>query len=313
LVIGISVGATLIFTRGDGGGRTTPSTSGAPSDIASANDTGPVSIITDEPTCQTWVGINNTMGDVQKGGWSDQRKTLGPAAEWTPDQRDEVMAVAAAMKSAADQAVAMAKRTPHRVIRELYEQFIAYSRAYASSLPNYKPADDGLASASVNASSALIGICNTITLGSSSRSQAAEPAAPPTETVKPDDPADPQRFVTTSDATCDAWISRLDKFNGDTSAWGALDPAVPASQWSPERRAIEQSVQPLLTAYAADVDGAGRKSGNPIFEDFASSAALYIRTYVTVGESYTSADSWLSYVGFRFANVVSGACLAAAG
>src|SRR4051812_47329703 len=45
LVVGISVGATLIFTRGVEVGRTTP-TSGAPSDIASANDTGPVSIIT---------------------------------------------------------------------------------------------------------------------------------------------------------------------------------------------------------------------------------------------------------------------------
>src|ERR1700755_275126 len=56
LVIGISVGATLIFTRGGVGTTPTP-TSVAQSDIASANDNGPVSIITDEPTCNTYASI----------------------------------------------------------------------------------------------------------------------------------------------------------------------------------------------------------------------------------------------------------------
>jgi len=41
--------------------------------------------------------------------------------------------------------VALAKRTPHRVMRELYEQFIAYSRAYADRIPTYTPPDDNFA------------------------------------------------------------------------------------------------------------------------------------------------------------------------
>jgi hypothetical protein len=105
----------------------------------------------------------------------------------------------------------------------------------------------------------------------------------------------------------------LDKFNTETTEWGKLDSTTPASQWTPERRAIEESVQPLLTEYANDVEAIGRQSGNSVLEDFAFSAALYIRTYVTVGDSYTSADSWLSYIGFRFANLIAGACRAVGG
>ena len=37
------------------------------------------------------------------------------------------------------------------------------------------------------------------------------------------------------------------------------------------------------------------------------SAALYIRGYVDVGDSYSPNDSWLSFVGFRYANLISAA------
>jgi hypothetical protein len=175
------------------------------------------------------------------------------------------------------------------------------------------PADDALASANVNAGSAIIGICNTITFGSASRGVALDAAPQPTGLAPVGDPSDPQRFVKASDSTCTEWVGRLDRFNADTTQWADADPSVPASQWTPERRALEQSVQPLLKAYASDIESAGRQSGNPVLEDFAFSAALYLRAYLTVGDNYTVADGWLSSVGFKFANLVSGACLAEAG
>ena len=45
--------------------------------------------------------------------------------------------VGKAMRSAADQTVNLVKSTPHRVMRELYEQFIAYARAFADTVPTY--------------------------------------------------------------------------------------------------------------------------------------------------------------------------------
>ncbi|TQR85776.1 hypothetical protein D8S82_14520 [Mycobacterium hodleri] len=313
LVIAIAVGIAVIVMSRGGDSRPSASPTGVPSDIASANDTGPVSIITNEPTCATFVGINNSLADLQTQGWGAQRKALGPASEWTPEQRSRVEAVATGMRNAANQSVALAKQTPHRVVRELYEQFIANGRAYADSVRDYVPADDGLASANVNASSAIIGICNTITFGSSNRGLGVDPAASPTTIAAPQDPQKSLPFITEPTSTCSEWVSRLDNFNSETTAWADADPSVPASEWTPERRTLEVATRPLLTAYANDAQAAGRESGNPAFEDFALSSALYLRTYLTVADNYTGIDGWLSYTGFKFANLVSGACRAAAG
>ncbi|MDT5082957.1 MAG: hypothetical protein QOJ80_7594 [Mycobacterium sp.] len=312
LVIGISVGATLIFTRGDGGTTTIP-TSGVASDIASANDTGPVGIITDEPTCDAYLPLSNSLSDIEAKAWGAERATLGPASEWTAQQRSQVTEVATAMRNAADQAVPLAKQTPHRLVRELYEQFIAFGRAYADSVQDYSPHDDGLASANVNAGSAIVGICNTITYGAASRSVGLEPAAPPTQTATIGDPGSPTRFVTESSSTCTEWTQRLDKYTADTPEWQNRDTSVPASNWTPEQRAIEQSTRPLLTAYAGDIERAGRESRNPVLEDFAVAASLYTKAYLSVGDNYNgAADGWLNYVAFRLANLVSGACRAVA-
>ena len=312
LVIGITVGATLTFTQDSGhGGPTTP-TSGALSELASAADSEPARIITSEPTCQTFVGISNSLADVETQGWGEIRGSLGPKSEWTADQRTHVEAVTRAMRGAADQSEPLLKQTPHRVIRELYGQFIAFGRAYADSVADYLPADDGLASANVNAGSAIVGICNSINLGSASRAMAVDPAAGPTALADTSNALNPERFITSTSSTCTEWVSRLNNFNTQTTEWGEVDPSVPASQWTPERRALEASVRPLILAFATDIEGAGRQSGNPTLEDFAVSAALYLRAYLAVGDSYSPADGWLSYVGFKFANLVSGACRAAA-
>lgn len=312
LVIAVTIGATLLFTRGDGGDTPpAPSTSASPGDIASADDTGPVSIVTDEPTCKSINAINNGLSDVQANGWAEQHSALGPATEWTSEQRQQVQAVATAMRNASDQAVALAKQTPHRVIRELYEQFIAYSRAYADSIDSYIPVDDALATASVTASSALIGICNTIEYGSTKRSLSLSPAPAPTSVTSPEDPNNPKPFISSSNETCLAWIDRLDTFNATTSPeWQNRDGSVPGSQWTPERRAIEQATKPLLLGYADETEASGRQSGNPVLEDFASTIALYVRAYAAAGESYVSADGWLNYSAFQIANLVSAACRA---
>lgn len=315
LVIGITIGATLLFTRGDGGsttaggdGSSVPTTDR--SGVASASDTGPVSIVTSEPTCKALDGINSALADVQANGWSAERSALGPATEWTQQQRTQVQAVATAMKNASDQMVPLSKATPHRVVRELYEQFIAYGRAYADSIDDYRPTDDALASTNVSIGSALLGICSAIEVGSAQRSLAVETATAPTAANGSVEPSNPQRFVTNSDATCKAWTKREDQFIADTTDWGNLDTKLSASEWTPEQRAVQQAVLPVLTAMASDMDSAGRSSGNPVLEDFAVLGSLYFRAYVSAGDNYTSADSWLSYVGARLNNTIASACSA---
>ncbi len=146
-VIAVTVVITVLVVGQDSGNSPSPTptpTGGPTSDIASVNDKGPVTVITEDPTCASTTPILQTLADLQANGW-DKRDPAVPASAWTPPVRSQFEAVGHGMRSAADQMVALAKRTPHRVMRELYEQFIAYSRAYADRIPTYTPPDDNFA------------------------------------------------------------------------------------------------------------------------------------------------------------------------
>jgi len=307
LVIGLAVTTTLLLTRDKT--PSTPGTSSAPSDVASAADTGPVSIITVEPTCTAYSAINNAIASVQGNGWGDERDSLGPVAQWTSEQRTRVEAVADGLKKTADQLVPLANQTPHRVVRELYEQIIAYMRAYADSIPTYEPRDNSLATVFVNAELGVTALCTAITNGSAVRA-VVDPSAVPASTAPVKDFANPQRFVTKTDGTCQAWIPREDQFATDSDAWSKYDSGIPAVDWTPEQRAANEAVFPITAAYADAIEKAGRSSGNPTLEDFAVTAATYLRAFVAVGTNFVPADGWLNAAGARFGNVITAACQA---
>ena len=315
LVIGISVTTTLLLkgdeTGGTGTATSTPGISSAPSDIASANDTGPVSIITVEPTCTDYYAINNVVAKAQEKGWGGERNSLGPEAQWSPEQRAHVDTATDAMSRSADQLVQLAKQTPHRVVRELYEQLIAFTRAYVAAVPNYTPEDNYLADAAINAGNTIASLCNAITRGAAPLVTGVEPVREPTAPRPPGDPASPERFITAKDPTCEQWMARQAKFGSDTADWTRYDSATPGSQWSPEERAANEAVFPIMSTYADEVEKAGRASGNPILEDFAVASAVYLRAFVGIGANYAPADSWISNVAFRFAGLIASACQAA--
>lgn len=308
LVIGLAVTTTLLLTR-DKTPTATPGTSTAPSDVASANDTGPVSIITVEPTCTAYYSINNAVAAVQSNGWGDERGNLGPAAQWTPEQRTLLDSVTTGLKKTADQLVPLAKQTPHRVVRELYEQIIAYMRAYVASIPTYDVRDNFLATAFVNAELGVTALCNAIGYGSAPRATVDQPAAP-TSPAPVRDPANPQQFVTASDATCQAWVPRETQLVADADAWSRLDMSIAAANWSPEQRAANEAVFPVMSKYADAIEQAGRSSGNPILEDFAATSAIYFRAFVAIGTNFVPEDGWLYATGARLASVVTAACRA---
>lgn len=308
LVIGVTIGATLLFTR-DGDGSSTPPTSDVPSDIASANDTGPVSIITEEPTCEAFNAINNGLADIESNGWADVRNDLGPSPEWTPAQRAQVDAVATAMRRAADQAIALAAQTPHRLVRRIYEQFIASGTSYASSVQDYRPIDNELASINIDASGAITGLCNVIELGASGRSLSLPEAQAPTGIETVPDPANSKLIASPDNALCNEWVQSLDVFVvRSTPQWQNRDGDIPGSEWPPERRALEQRVRSELATLSDSMVSAGRSSGDSIFEDLATAASLYINAYIAAGDMYTKPDGWLIYTGFQIANLVAAAC-----
>src|SRR6202008_1938619 len=101
-------------------------------------------VIVEDPTCAAWAPIKDTLA-AREAGTVAERDRLTPASAWTAEQRALYQDAAQAMGSAAAQTVGLVQLTPHRVMRELHEQFIAYANAYAASIPTYTPANDNLA------------------------------------------------------------------------------------------------------------------------------------------------------------------------
>lgn len=314
LVIAISVGVTLLVTRdGSGGGESTEtSTPGGPP-VASADDDGPVEIITFEPTCADWKQISRSVGQIQSQNWQDRDPDL-PATQWTTEQRTKNEAVAKSLQQSADQAVSLGRQTPNRVIREFYEQFIAYSRAFAVHISEYTPDDNYLALASIASTYVLDSVCDSIAYGSATSRSASVKGYQNSDSSGPvGDVADPSRFISKSDEGCQALIARREELIDATKQWSEQDPNVPATQWTAEQRSIYEAVAPVLTAFADDIELAANKNSNSTFRDFAGFAAIYVRAYVSAIPTYVPADNYLFVAGSRANNLIINACRAASG
>lgn len=322
LVAVIAVAAVLAVTLTKSGGAedntgkggTGTETSAAPSDVDSANDKGPVGIITEDPTCAPWGPINNTLSNVSGHGWSARDPSL-PMSSWTPESRAQYEAVGNAMRQAAGQTVPLSKKTPHRVMRELYGQFIAYSRAYADSLASYIPIDDNLARASSTAGNAIIDICAAISQGSAAARAGTVPALPaPSSTAPVGDLANPQRMFDTPDGVCTELSAIIEQQSTNPAyrSWLATDPNIAAGNWSPEQQALTAAVIPVLNATATALDKLAESTSNPVVRDLVQLGSQYQRTYTQSLPTYQLNDQYIYNAGQRLPVVVRMACKYAA-
>ncbi|WP_253946959.1 hypothetical protein [Mycolicibacterium rhodesiae] len=301
---------TISVTKG--GDDDGPTPTGETFGLASADDKGPANIITEDPSCAAWTPIAQTFIDKERAaGWNERDPSVGASA-WTSEQRSMYETVARAARDAADQTVAIAKVTPHRVIREMYEQYIAYARAYSDAIPNYEPSDDHLARVFSSTGSAIAHACSAIRYGSAeSRSPLVPSAAEPSESAPLQNPSIPTQFMTSADPKCQDWVRRLDQFAAATKDWQDLDPSISASGWTADQRKVVDAVIPVMNTLADDIQAMGEASDNLVFRDFAVFAAQYRRAYATALPSYTVADSYLSGVASSTTSAIWEACKAA--
>ncbi|MGH3960731.1 hypothetical protein [Mycobacterium sp.] len=308
-VLATALAAYMLLGDGANSGSGHPgSNRDAASGVASANDTGPVAVITDDPSCAAWTSINNALSTSGEGLWNDRDRSV-PASEWSPKQRAQFLAAAQSMRGAAAQTVGLVKLTPHRVMRELYEQFIVYARAYAERIPKYTPADNNLAGAANSASSALGAICAAIVDGSAAaRGPLVPPAAAPAHTAPVGNPANPRSFLISANPVCAEWKSALEQFAHNTTAWQEIDPNIPAIYWNKEQKATNYAVAPVMNAYASKMEQLGRQSDNPTWQDLANLAAQYRRAFVVALPSYAPADNHLANAANFLSTTILGAC-----
>ncbi|MHC9292567.1 hypothetical protein ACRCUN_08855 [Mycobacterium sp. LTG2003] len=241
--------------------------------------------------------------------WADRDPQI-PASDWTEEQRTMYETVGRAMTDAAGFAVNLRKQTPHRVMRELYGQFTAYAEAFADAIPTYTFENgDSLANVPGGALSALSAICSAIDY-KSAQPVALQIDAPASPTQISSPSAEPKQFIDNSSTVCEEWISSTDQYDKDTQAWLAIDANIPASEWTPEQKAVYNSVASIMTTRADAIERMGRESNNTVFEDFAVLAAQYLRAYVLTIPKYTSNDNFLSDSARYLVGTVHWACKA---
>ncbi len=313
-VLATVVAVVLLFGGGGSGlpqgGNPDAGSNADASGVASSKDIGPVSVITEDASCAAWTAINNELANSGTGLWNERDRSV-PASAWTPRQRAQYIAAAQSMRGAAAQTIGLVKLTPHRVMRELYQQFIAYARAYAERIPKYTPADNTLAGTANSASSALGAICAAISDGSAAaRGPLVPPSAPPSDIAPVGNPANPQPFLTSANPVCGDWKSALDRFGEKIADWQKLDPNVPAIYWNREQKAVNYAVAPVMNAYASNLEQLGRQSDNAVWQDFANLSAQYRRAFVVSLPTYTPTDNHLANAANFVSTTILGACIA---
>lgn len=314
LAIALVVVITVLVVRPDGSGNGPSNAGGTGSDseFASANDTGPVSIITEDPTCDAWGRVSREYaGKTDAVKWGDRDPAL-PATAWTAEQRAMYDTAGKALTEAVNETANLVKLTPHRVMRELYTQFIVNGHDFISRIPEYTSEDQYASGITHALANSLAGICSAIDFRS------AQPIAPlvpqpsaPSNVSQPDDPEEAERFLTKESPICSDWSKSIDQFDADTAAWRATDPNTPASEWTPEVKAVHDAAAPVISANADVLERLGRQSGNPTLEDFAILAAQYERGYVKAIPTYGPADNFLTKAAFNLTKAINAACKAA--
>lgn len=295
-VIAVSVAATVWFTQrgsgSQGGSGAGGSQASADGEIASAGDTGPVGIITEDPTCERWVDMRDQIA-MQLVEWGKRDASI-PAAAWTLEQRQTYETAGRVLTAEAEQIVQLARQTPHRVMRELYEQLIAYNRAYADAIATYTQRDDDLVAVSNSVSRTLTDICSAIkNLSAAGRGPSVPTVAPPGVIAPIGDLENPKRFLTSPSDACPAVKALAEKESVQLAAWFKTDPNVPGSQRNPADQVLSDLAMAILGRGAEQAEQIGRSSGNPVMEDFLVLAAQYYRAFVSAIPTQTGADAVL--------------------
>jgi hypothetical protein len=221
--------------------------------------------------------------------------------------------VAEAMRQAADHTVPLIGLTPHRVMRELYEQSVIYWRAYADSVATYSPSDNHLANVAGNSSGAIVSICNAIdSRAAASRSMTASPAPDPQFQSAPSS-LDASEMVVTegNNQLCSDWVDATDKFDVDTANWREVNPNLSRGQWTPAQQQTMDDAAAKMETFAQNLSDFGAQSNSSTWDDIAQLSAQYWRSYSGSVPTYTRADHDLSLAAAYLAYVPFQACLAA--
>ncbi|MGE2836484.1 hypothetical protein [Mycobacterium sp. SMC-4] len=253
-----------------------------------------------DPVCDEWTKAANELSDKTRA-WSEADKSR-PASEWDDEQRQMFDEAAAAMTTAADRFESALPNASHVVLKELIAQTIIHLRAYVAGLPGYEESDALVLGVATNFGSAVTFMCTAVPL-------VRQLTGIPNEISRIDLDADLlQPLLSKGDAVCDAFLSLVDRQNTVLRGWDATDPAIAATDWTPEQRRLNMAVQKVLDEDSEQAGRLAAQSSDPVMRDLLFTYGVYVEAYATKLPGYEPDDNHMWRVATYIGGGVAAAC-----
>lgn len=212
--------------------------------------------------------------------------------------------------STTDQLAELSRRTPHRVVREIYQQINAYRAASVAT--NGPAGDDDVVTADTLAE-AMLNICGAIDSSAAAAAAAAvPPAVAPSAPAPSRDPGGTPVFMGTPAKICRALNRQAEAVDPRLADWSMQNFDTPVTQRSASDQQLWDAAVAVLADDAENSARLATASANPVVEDLLTLSTQYQRAFVHSAPTYTSADRPLYLVAKKSSVAVRTACAAAA-
>lgn len=282
------------------------SASRQPNDIASSHDTGPVTLIVNDPTCGQIREISDSIRPTLES--LDKFDPQIPANQWTDLRRSRYQEALGQLNTAADKYLQVAKRTPSRVMRELYLQSVAYYQAFASRIDSYVPETHNFALAAKHYVEAIEYICSA-EFATEERKDDPRAVDPGPIASLTDGNASPQVLMTEPDPVCPAWIDSMERSEREIQTWRrGFDPSLPAGTWPESQRNLMAVAKPVFQREIDKMNASLKTVSNPTLRDLTALSSLYLSTFIAWSDTYIPQDMWLYNTAVSLRNAIATSC-----
>jgi len=281
-----------------------PSGTGDPTPTASDGTDRTVGLLRErDPVCDDWAKSFDVFSESLKQ-WQSLNKGI-PAAKWTPEQRAIFIETGEAMARSSEQFESILPKARNVVLQELIAQAVVHLRAYVEKIPTYVDEDALTSGVAINFSNAVTYMCSAV------------PLAPATDRAGPNwsstvnNPSGLVDFMEGPDPVCGDFLAVSEKQNTALKGWAETDPTVPAEQWTPKEKKLNEAVSTVLNQYLPEFRRLAEGAEGRIVGDLLATQASYTQAYADAIPTYTPEDDQLWKATIALAGGIGAACEAA--
>ncbi|MCH9730018.1 MAG: hypothetical protein K0U84_10155 [Actinomycetia bacterium] len=253
-----------------------------------------------DPVCDEWLNYTDELSQAAEQ-WTALDRSV-PATKWTPEHREIYVAVREAMTTAADQFESILPEARNVLLQELIAQTIVYLRAYVERIPEYVESDSLIAGVAAKFSNAVTGMCEM------QPQLRASGSAEKTMRSSVPEPAALTPFMADENPACPKFLELITRQKTYLSAWAKVDSTLPAEQWTPAQRALNNAAREVMLRDAKDIRAIAEVAEGTIMADLLVARAAYMQAYAEIIPTYMPNDKFLWSTGTSIGGGLAAAC-----